>query len=155
MSVYLILKSAVEQNKFIEYSKIEYEKDIARTYNVSMEEAQKISEKHTKNALENKEMKNEVLTIFDENTNTNIGAIWIGLNPSKLKVFIYQIIIEEKYRGKGYGKSSLQKLDEYCLERDYKSISLSVFGWNTVAHGLYQRSGYETLSISMKKILTN
>ncbi len=153
MHVELLLKSKEEAKQFIDSSMTDYTKEIAKTYDLSLEEAEVISKRQLHQALNAKGTETEVFTIVDASLNTGVGGIWISLNPTKNKVFVYQILINEKDRGKGYGKASLQQLDQYCKQKNYKQIELSVFGWNKVAFDLYLKSGYEIVRVAMKKVI--
>lgn len=75
-----------------------------------------------------------------------------GGNKAK-EGYIWDIIIEEEYRGKGYGKETMAKVDEFVKEHGGEQISLNVFGYNSVARALYQKSGYTDAAITMVKFL--
>lgn len=65
--------------------------------------------------------------------------------------YIYEFIIEEPYRGKGFGKITFLALDEKLQQIGAKTVGLHVFGHNTIAFDLYKKMGYEVTNISMKK----
>lgn len=83
-----------------------------------------------------------------------VGMIWMKVKnqPSK-SGFIYEVFIEERFRGKGYGKSLMLLLEEKAREMGLKSLALHVFGFNHVARKLYETVGYEIKNVMMSKTL--
>jgi len=69
------------------------------------------------------------------------------------KAFIYDFIIDESSRGKGYGKQALVALDEKLKSIEVQSVGLHVFGDNITAQELYKKMGYQITGIHMKKRL--
>ena len=69
------------------------------------------------------------------------------------KAFIYDFIIDESFRGKGYGKQALVALDEKLKSIEVQSVGLHVFGDNITAQELYKKMGYQITGIHMKKML--
>jgi ribosomal protein S18 acetylase RimI-like enzyme len=61
--------------------------------------------------------------------------------------------VDEKYRGRGYGKQAMLLIEEKARELGLKSIGLHVFGVNQAARNLYEAVGYEITSLNMKKVL--
>ena len=81
--------------------------------------------------------------------------IWIRVDlksPAK-NGFIFELYVDEKFRGKGYGKQAMLLIEEEARELGLKSIGLHVFAVNTVARNLYESIGYETTSLNMVKNL--
>ena len=67
--------------------------------------------------------------------------------------FIYDFIIEDQFRGKGFGRQILMALDKILLSMDVESVGLHVFGDNIIAQALYKKAGYGITNINMKKML--
>ncbi|HMV95493.1 MAG TPA: GNAT family N-acetyltransferase [Anaerolineales bacterium] len=92
-------------------------------------------------------------TLYDEDQ--AVGRIWMRANfdrPTK-SGFVFELWVDEQFRGKGYGKQAMLLLEEKAREMGLKSIGLHVFGYNTVARGLYEKLGYEVSSLNMSKNL--
>jgi ribosomal protein S18 acetylase RimI-like enzyme len=92
-------------------------------------------------------------TIYD--SEQAVGLIWMRANmdrPAK-SGFIFDIRIDEKFRGKGYGKQAMLLIEEKARELGLKSIGLHVFAYNKVAKNLYESIGYEVSSLNMIKQL--
>ena len=84
-----------------------------------------------------------------------VGMIWIRVDlksPAK-NGFIFELYVDEKFRGKGYGKQAMLLIEEIAREMGLKSIGLHVFAVNTVARNLYESVGYKTTSLNMLKDL--
>jgi len=84
-----------------------------------------------------------------------VGVIWLKANlddPIK-SGFIFDVEVDEEFRGKGYGKQAMLLIEEKARELGLKSIGLHVFGYNTIAKNLYEGIGYETTSLNMVKQL--
>jgi len=84
-----------------------------------------------------------------------VGAIWLRVElerPIK-SGFIFDVHIEEKFRGKGYGRQIMLLIEEKARELGVKRIGLHVFAYNSVAHNLYKSIGYEVSSLNMLKSL--
>ena len=82
-----------------------------------------------------------------------VGIIWMRANfdrPTK-SGFIFELWIEEGFRGKGYGKQAMLLIEEKALEMGLKSLGLHVFAYNDVARSLYEKLGYEVSSLNMTK----
>jgi ribosomal protein S18 acetylase RimI-like enzyme len=81
--------------------------------------------------------------------------IWMKAELSRAvkSGFIFDVMVNEKFRGKGYGKQLMLLIEEKAREWDLKSIGLHVFAYNKVAKNLYENLGYEISSLNMIKKL--
>ncbi len=95
-----------------------------------------------------------VLTIFNDETKQKLGVLWVQvkMDDPRREAFIFDFIIEEQFRGKGFGKQALIALDEKLIELGAESVGLHVFGHNTNAFELYKKMGYEVTNIQMRKV---
>lgn len=90
-------------------------------------------------------------TVYDEDQ--AVGIIWMRANvnrPTK-SGFIFELWVDERFRGKGYGKQAMLLIEEKAREMGLQSIGLHVFAYNDVARSLYEKLGYEASSLNMKK----
>ena len=84
-----------------------------------------------------------------------VGMIWLKaqLDRAVKSGFIFDVMVDEKFRGKGYGRQVMSLIEEKARELDLKSIGLHVFAYNKVAKNLYESMGYEVSSLNMIKKL--
>ena len=87
------------------------------------------------------------------NAEQSVGHIWFHVDQAKKSAFLYDIMIEEQFRGRGYGKASLVLLEAKLLEMKVNQVGLHVFAKNEVALNLYKKQGYHAASYNMQKDL--
>ena len=94
-----------------------------------------------------------IFNIFDDEQGSKIGILWVEVKMDEphRPAFIFDFVIDEPYRGKGFGKKSLAALDEKLQQMGAESVALHVFGHNTTAFELYKKMGYEVTNINMRK----
>ena len=85
-----------------------------------------------------------------------IGAAWLKANQDTAlpSGFIYDLFLEEAHRGRGYGKQTMLALEEKAKEFGLRTLALHVFAHNAAARALYERLGYEVMSLNMIRVLT-
>lgn len=96
-----------------------------------------------------------LFSVFDEDTGEKVGLIWIEVkaNAPTPSAFIYDFLINEGLRGRGYGKQTLQAAEAWLKSMNIKTVSLHVFGNNKIARTLYEKAGFDVSSLNMKKSL--
>ncbi len=84
-----------------------------------------------------------------------VGSLWYNIATDGLKtnVFLYDLLIYEPFRRKGYGLQAMQGLEAHIRPQGYKSIALHVFGHNQAAQELYKKAGYGVADLIMEKWL--
>ena len=84
-----------------------------------------------------------------------VGSIWIGhaLDGPTDSWWVYDIQIEEPFRGRGLGKEAMLIAEAKARDGGARDVGLNVFGHNHVARSLYESLGYETQSLRMSKNL--
>lgn len=87
-----------------------------------------------------------------EEENHAIGVLWVEVKERK--AFIFDFIIDEEHRGKGFGKQALTAMEERLKSLGAESVSLHVFGDNTTAQELYKKMGFRITDMQMKKDLS-
>ena len=68
-------------------------------------------------------------------------------------LYIDDICVDEKERGKGIGKALYQHVAEYAKSNGYYNITLNVWNCNPGAMKFYQAMGLQPLKVCMEKIL--
>ena len=91
--------------------------------------------------------------IRDDSTNAEVGTVWFALRDSGVgrSVWIYDIIINEIFRRKGYASRTLELVEDRAEQLGAKSVELHVFGHNHGARALYEKMAYNETSITMAK----
>ncbi|ENL9871879.1 GNAT family N-acetyltransferase [Listeria monocytogenes] len=84
-----------------------------------------------------------------------IGYIWFHVDETRSgkHAFIYDFVIFEAFRGKGFGTKTLAALDVLAKEMQITKIGLHVFAHNQTAIGLYNKVGFQNTDITMAKYL--
>ena len=84
-----------------------------------------------------------------------VGFLWIGPHPNGPSAgwWVWDIAINEEHRGRGYGRETMLLAEDQVKAMGGHELGLNVFGFNTVARGLYESLGYETVAIRMSKKL--
>ncbi|MNT97471.1 putative N-acetyltransferase YycN [compost metagenome] len=73
---------------------------------------------------------------------------------SDRRAWIADIVVEEEYRGKGYGRRVMLLLEQEVKAMGLNKIGLHVFGFNESAIKLYQSMGYLATDLMMEKVLS-
>lgn len=94
-----------------------------------------------------------LFTVLDRETHEKVGVIWFSVisEPPPRAAFIYDFLIYEPYRRKGYGAQAMLAVEEKVQEQGVDTISLHVFGHNLPARRLYEKVGYEVTNVIMTK----
>ena len=144
-----------EYEAFVERAIPEYAADNVRAGYWSASEAlEKSREGYEKLLPKGLQTENHYLyTLYD--VDQAVGMIWIRADlQSPIKNgFIFELYVDEKFRGKGYGKQAILLIEEKARELGLKSLGLHVFAVNNVARNLYESVGYEVSSLNMTKKL--
>ena len=92
-------------------------------------------------------------SIVDDARTRPVGMIWFERQEGSAQpvAFLYDFIIYEEFRRKGYGRRALAALETKVKEMGLDKISLHVFGHNKAALALYSKLGYEVTNILMSK----
>jgi RimJ/RimL family protein N-acetyltransferase len=121
------------------------------------EAMQKSREEHRQLLPDGLATKNQHLcSIEDEVISSKVGVIWFAIYDDQLQplAFVYDFLIYEDFRQRGYGTQALLALDVKVKELGADKIRLHVFAYNQIARALYEKSGFEITGIYMTKELT-
>ena len=81
-----------------------------------------------------------------------VGYLWIApFTAGSDAWWVFDIAVDEQHRGAGFGRAAMQLAEKAAAEHGAATLGLNVFGYNTVARGLYDSLGYETTALQMRK----
>jgi len=138
--------------RFLDREIREYAADHIRNGNWSPEGALERSKKEFEHYLpDGIHSKDQYLYSIIDDNGSKIGVLWVQVRDQK--AFIFDFVIDEAFRGKGYGKQALAAMDEKLLSMNVASVELHVFGDNITAQELYKKAGFQITGIHMNKKL--
>lgn len=93
--------------------------------------------------------------ICDSETHQRLGYFWYHFDDgnNQKEAFIYDFLIFEEHRGKGFGRKTLQAMDDLAAKRGIQKISLHVFAHNKTALRLYEKTNFIATDIVMSKYI--
>jgi len=151
----MITLEPIEQEDFERFLESEirgYAEDHVRNGNWPAEGAIERSRKEFEALLPNGiHSRDQYLWSIVDLENNKIGMLWVQVKDQK--AFLYDFIIDEAFRGNGYGKQALIAMDEKLKSMNVESVGLHVFGDNIRAQELYKKMGFQITGIHMKKEL--
>jgi ribosomal protein S18 acetylase RimI-like enzyme len=92
-----------------------------------------------------------LLSIEAEELGAKVGIIWFAVHDTS--AFVYDLLIHDKFRRRGYGTQALVALEEKVRRLGVDTISLHVFAHNRPARALYEKVGYRGKGLHMSKRL--
>ena len=142
---------------FLSFSILDYAKDKVAAGTWSGDEAIALATT-TFNELLPKGIHTEnefLFSIIEPSLSSKIGYLWFHAHHDKTgkSAFIYDFVIFEPFRGKGYGTKAIETLIKEIKTMHFDKISLHVFGHNEIALALYKKMGFVTTDINMTRYL--
>jgi ribosomal protein S18 acetylase RimI-like enzyme len=92
-------------------------------------------------------------SILADPSEEKVGSIWLAMEPRG--AFIYDLVIFEPYRRRGYAEEAMRLIERVASEKGARRISLHVFGDNVGARKLYIKLGYSETNVVMSKPLAS
>jgi ribosomal protein S18 acetylase RimI-like enzyme len=134
-----------------------YADDMARAGMVPRDKALQVAQTQTAQLLpEGVDTPNAFLwNIVDEEISEKVGKLWVSKREetSGKTGFVYDVVIFEQFRRRGYRRLAFHCLEEMAPELGITSIALNVFAFNTPARALYESLDYTERAIIMAKDL--
>ena len=136
-----------EYQAYIKDSLEEFKRQLLLTGDRTEQEAEENTRKQILDILPDgiKTKGHYFFNIMDEAVKKKIGNLWVAVKSGDDElptVFIYDIMIDADFRGKGYGKKTLTGVEEFAREHQANKIFLHVFAHNQIAFDLYKKIGY-------------
>ena len=142
-----------------------WEDDDAHRYGEAMVQAgfwppagsyQRAKDVHAKLLPRGVETPDQHLLVIESPAEANpIGVLWVAIDrtSSPPSGFIYDVFMEEPFRGHGYGEQAMLALEKKARELGLSELALHVFASNEPAKALYAKLGYEVQSMNLSKRL--
>jgi ribosomal protein S18 acetylase RimI-like enzyme len=94
---------------------------------------------------------NFLYSVRDESA--EVGIVWFALRDSGVgrSVWIYDIIIHEGFRRRGYASRTLELVEDMAKKLGARSVRLHGFSHNHGAQALYEKIGYTATSLTVAK----
>ena len=85
------------------------------------------------------------------------GMLTIGtyLSPTGSKAWIEDVVVDEEYRGYGFGRMLVAHAIDYCRSQGIETMYLTSNPKRVAANGLYQSIGFERKETNMYKMNLN
>jgi len=95
------------------------------------------------------------LVATDGETGDRVGILWLATQwrAGARVLWIYDIVVDEPLRGRGYGRALMEHVEELAAADGIDRVELNVFGDNLRARTLYRSLGYTEMSRQMYKTL--
>jgi ribosomal protein S18 acetylase RimI-like enzyme len=142
---------------FIEHGKAQYARDMIEHAGLDPELAQKKTDQDWARLLPNGQAPaGHHLYVVEDEVGQRVGDLWFAERSNDFDgtgAFVYSIEIAEEFRGKGYGRETMELLEDEVRAAGLDRISLNVFGGNEVARSLYRSLGYAETAVMMRKEL--
>ncbi|NMC46825.1 MAG: GNAT family N-acetyltransferase [Chloroflexi bacterium] len=145
-----------QYDQYIQHSLDTFRSELLKTENYTQEEAIESTGKQILDILPAgiATQGHYFFNIKDDKKDLKVGNMWVAYNKSdggEWNVFIYDIEIDEEYRGQGYGRQAMQALEIDAKEKETSKIFLHVFAHNQIAFNLYQKVGFRVVKNYLDK----
>jgi ribosomal protein S18 acetylase RimI-like enzyme len=98
-----------------------------------------------------------IYLVEDAATGERTGHLfWAARQPpgsSTTRAYLYELYIDEPFRGRGLGRRALELLEAEARGEGLPGVDLNVWGGNDAARGLYRSAGYHERAVFMSKEL--
>ena len=153
--VLLLSMNVQEFSTYIQSSIENYASEKVKSGNWKQENALNLAKEEFHRLLPDgiKTKDQHLLNVFDEKTENNVGILWVGTSPGGnfRGAFLWDFLIHEKFRRKGYATQALKELEKFLRGMGIKQVSLHVFGHNQEAIALYRKAGYTVTNMNMSR----
>src|SRR5215213_4344810 len=126
----------------------EYAQDLIRDYGMSADQARPraLAEVGGHRTAEHSVFVMEV-------DGATVGHLWLVERRDAYEptLIVYDIDVDERHRGRGYGKAALVFTEDEARRRGLTRIALHVGARNDVARNLYRSLGFDEHEVSMSK----
>ena len=92
--------------------------------------------------------------LYDDGNIVGISSAWTSVRMYCGKQLeLDNVIIDNTLQSKGFGRIFFDKMEEWALENDYKSLSLNTYVSNSRSHKFYFNQGFDILGFHFQKTI--
>lgn len=84
-----------------------------------------------------------------------VAYLWLFHDEGAHETFIYDVVVEESMRGRGYGRAIMRQAEVSAREHGMKGMRLHVHENNPIAVKLYESLRYRTERLFRRKLLSS
>jgi RimJ/RimL family protein N-acetyltransferase len=145
--------TAEEFERWLPAMRDAYADDIARNGGGTAEAARRKAEADVERLFPGSAPVPEQLVFVVEADGGPVGDLWLSVRDVDFGrlLWIYDVRIEERHRGRGYGREAMTLAEVEARRLGLDRVGLNVFGGNEVARGLYRSLGYAENAVFMTK----
>lgn len=145
-----------EFDAYVEHGRADYARDLHENGGIPRDRAEAKADADWRRLLPNRLASpgQFLFAVEDADTGERVGDLWFAERETEFDgkgAFVYSIEIFEGFRGRGFGRETMQLLEAEVRGRGLSRISLNVFGGNEVARSLYRSLGYAETAVWMAK----
>jgi ribosomal protein S18 acetylase RimI-like enzyme len=148
-----------ELPEFIDTLRGEYVRTLVADAGMSRNDAEdKASADHGSLFPGGRRQPNQRIYLLEDATTGEVRGhlFWAERKPPGLtttRAFLYEIYIDERFRGQGLGRRAMELLETEVRDEGLPGIDLNVWGGNDPARSLYRSLGFAERSVFMSKEL--
>ncbi len=143
--------SQTEFEKYVDTVTAGYAVELAESVGLSPEDAKNAAEAHIAQVLSAGPESTSAFHFVDAEDGRAIGSAWLLTKQGD--AFLADLRISDEFRGQGYGTAAMKRLEAHLKERGYPAFRLHVYAQNAAARALYDKLGFEVVSLQMRKAL--
>ena len=97
---------------------------------------------------------NSHLFVIQDDSATSVGMLSTGIyrTPTGNKAWIEDVVIDDAYRGRGFGKKIVEYAIDFLRELNVDTVSLTTNSSRVVANQLYQKLGFVRYETNVYKM---
>ncbi|MGW3205658.1 GNAT family N-acetyltransferase [Streptomyces sp. NPDC001135] len=137
-----------EYPEWLASEKAAYAGDIVRSGAMSPEQAARKSDRDFAELLPEGPATPDTTLLVLEAAGEQIGTGWLKHGHLEGVTYGYSLYIQERYRGKGYGRAAMAAGEQATLAAGDSALMFTVWGGNEVAMNLYTSAGYQVVEES-------
>jgi GNAT superfamily N-acetyltransferase len=130
-----------------------YAQDMIRNADLPAERARAKAAEDTERSFPGERPSVDQAVYVIEADGERVGDLWVAERDDALQrcLFVYLVHVDERFRGRGYGRAAMVFAEDEARRRGFDRIALNVFGGNAVARDLCLSLGYEENAVAMSK----